>query len=356
MRSLVCNSDTNAALSAGQFQPYVQFDAALQNQLSDGVRFVPLRRGERLTSLAWTQISVLSGKARLSSTGRTLNDSATRARPFLVSARGDILQALEDSVLVLADCDFIDHLTAWAQLARHAQDTGSAATERWKLCRRAKPFSRMPLELAEAAFSQMRMRRVTAGAEIVRQGVPSKAFYTVWSGEAEVLQQDFNDKAPHTVASLQPGETFGEEALTNGGASRTSVRMLSDGELLELPRDIFLDLRANPPIQEISPVEAELRLDSGWVALDVRFVGEYQDGHVAGALSLPLDTINERAEIVLSRAERYVLMCTSGKRSLAAAVLLAHRGYQVASLKNGLRDTAFDLEKDQLPQNKKAVA
>ena len=227
MKSLVSNADANAALSAGRFQPYLQFDAALQSQICDGVRFVPLRQGERLTSLAGTQISVMSGKARLSSTGRTLNDKATRATPFRVSARGDILQALEDSLLALADCDFIDHLTAWRALSEHAMEAGGVQAERWAKCQRAKPFSRLPLECAQAAFKRMDSRPVMAGVEVLRQGAPSDIFYTLCSGQAEVLQQGFNDHTPQKVATLKSGDTFGEEALINGGASPVSVRMAS---------------------------------------------------------------------------------------------------------------------------------
>ena len=354
MRSLVSSSDANAALSAGRFQPYIQFDAALQSQICDGVRFVPLRQGERLTSLAGTQISVMSGKARLSSTGRTLNVNVTRATPYLVSARGDILQALEDSLLALADCDFIDHLTAWRALSLHALNTGGMAAERWEKCQRAKPFSRMPLECAQAAFSRMDSRRVMAGVEVVHQGAPGDTFYALSSGQAEVWQQGFNDRMPHQIASLRAGDTFGEEALINGSASPVSVRMVSDGELLALPRAVFIDLLAHSPIQGISPAETKHRLNDGWIALDVRFPEEYREGHVAQALSLPLQSLTNQAEASLARAERYVVMCSSGKRSAVAALLLAQHGYQVANLRSGLRDAGFELEKGQLAQ--KAVA
>ena len=354
MRSLVSNSDANAALSAGRFQPYLQFDEAQQSQICDGVRFVPLREGERLTSLAGTQISVMSGKVRLSSTGRTLNDKSTRATPFRVSARGDILQALEDSLLALADCDFIDHLTAWRALTLHALDAGGVVGDRWATFQRAKPFSRMPLECAQAAFSRMDSQRVMAGEEVVHQGTPSATFYALCSGQAEVWRQGFNDSTPHQIGHLNPGDTFGEEALITGGASPVSVRMVNDGELLALPRAVFINLLAHPPIQGISPAETKHRLNDGWIALDVRFPEEYQEGHVAQAASLPLQSLADQAEASLSRAERYVVVCTSGKRSAVAALLLAQRGYQVANLKNGLRDAGFDLEKNQL--EKKAVA
>jgi CRP-like cAMP-binding protein len=356
MQNLICSSDAYALLRDGQFQPYAQLDAALQNQFCDGVRFVPLRQGERLTTLGGTQVSVLSGKARLSSSGRTLTDSLTRAKPFMVSARGDILQAVDDTVLALADRDFLDLVSAWHALARHAQETGDVAAARLTQLPRATPFRRIPLECVEAAFACMRARQVVAGSEIARQGTPSDTFFTLKSGRAEAWQQGFNGNAPHKVADLGPGDTFGEEALIGGSAHKVSVRMASDGELLELPRTEFLALVAKPLIQEVTAATAKGLIESDWRALDVRYAEEFGEGHIAGAQWLPLQALRRQAETALSRTERYVVLCNSGKRSAVAALILSQRGYQVVSLKNGLRESALDLLKVQSTQATQAVA
>jgi CRP-like cAMP-binding protein len=345
-----------ALLREGQFQPYAQLDASLQSQLGDGVRFMSLRHGERLTTLGGTQISVLCGKARLSSTGRTLSDGATRAKPFVVSPRGEILQALEDTELVLADRDFLDLIAAWHELARNAQETGSVVAERLAQLQRATPFRRMPLECAEAAFARMTTRRVLAGAEIMRQGTPGDTFYTLWSGRAEVWQHGFNQGAASKIAELRPGDTFGEEALVTGGTRNASVRMVSDGELLELPRVAFLELVAKPLIQEVTPATAQTLLDSGWGALDVRYAEEFEESHLADAQSLPLQVLRREAETALSRSARYVVMCSSGKRGAVATLLLARRGYQAVSLKNGLREAGLELVMKQAAQPSQAVA
>jgi rhodanese-related sulfurtransferase len=350
------SNEACALLRAGEFQPYAQMDAALQGQLGDGVRIMLLRQGERLTTLGGTQISVLNGKVRLSSTGRTLNDGVTRARPFLVAARGDILQALEETALALADHDFLDHIVAWHELAQHAQENGGIAAERLAQLQRASPFRRLPLECVEAAFARMTPRRVPAGAEIVRQGTPGESFYALCSGRAEVWQQGFNDGAAHKLADLRPGDSFGEEALVTGGARQASVRMVSDGELLELPRAVFLELITKPPIQEVTPTTAKNMLDSGWRALDVRYVEEFEAGRLAGAQLLPLPALRSQAEAALSRTERYVIVCDSGRRSAAAALILSQRGYQVASLKHGLRESSLDLLPGQSAQQTQAVA
>jgi len=350
------SSDVFALLREGQFQPYAQLDAALQGQLGDGVRFISLRQGERLTTLGGMQISVLSGKARLSSSGRTLNDGATRTKPFVVASRGDILQALEDTMIALADRDFLDLIASWHELARNAYEAGGVVAERLAQLQRATPFRRMPMECVEAAFARMTKRQVLAGAEIVRQGTPSEIFYTVWNGRAEVWQKNFNDSVSHKVADLRPGDTFGEEALVTGGTSKVSVRMVSDGELLELPRTAFLELIAKPLIQEVTPSAVRSMLDLGWRVLDVRYAEEFEEGHIADAQSLPLQDLRLQAETALLRSARYIVMCSSGKRSAVAALMLAQRGFQAVCLKQGLRESGLDLVVQQSRQQSQAVA
>lgn len=356
MQNLVCSSEAFAILRARQFQPYAQLDATAHSQIRDGVRFVPLRQGERLTTLGGTQISILSGKARLSSTGCTLTESTTRSQCFMVALRGDILQALEDTVLVLADRDFLDLVASWHELTRYAQEIGSMGAARLVRFHRAAPFRRLPLECVEAALTRMATRKVLAGAEIMRQGTSGDTFYAIWSGRAEVWQQGFNDQTPHKIGDLRPGDTFGEEALINGDLRNASVRMVCDSELLELPRTVFLELLGNPPTQEVSPADAKRLLNSGWTMLDVRYAEEFEAGHIHNAQSLPLQALRSRAESALSHNARYVVVCTNGKRSAVAALLLARRGYLVASLKNGLRESEFDLVTSQASPRDQAVA
>jgi rhodanese-related sulfurtransferase len=57
------------------------------------------------------------------------------------------------------------------------------------------------------------------------------------------------------------------------------------------------DLHANalvlPGDQEIKPAEAKKHLDKGALFLDARPRGNYEVGHIPGALSLPLDKFDE---------------------------------------------------------------
>lgn len=62
--------------------------------------------------------------------------------------------------------------------------------------------------------------------------------------------------------------------------------------------------------------------------LDVRTPGEYQRGHISGALSLPLDQIDNLAHSVIPDNNlALVVYCQSGMRSAMARKILLKRGY-----------------------------
>lgn len=60
--------------------------------------------------------------------------------------------------------------------------------------------------------------------------------------------------------------------------------------------------------------------------LDVRKPGEYEAGHMEGAVSLPLDTLNETMAQVPTKGPVYI-HCAGGYRSMMAASILKARGF-----------------------------
>lgn len=101
------------------------------------------------------------------------------------------------------------------------------------------------------------------------------------------------------------------------------------------------------PIRRISPEQAVELLAEGCVYLDVRSEPEFEQGHVPGAMNVPLlharagEMIpNEEFLSVVKRIfpldQRLVVGCRSGVRSLRAAELLSSAGYdQLWELRTG---------------------
>lgn len=83
--------------------------------------------------------------------------------------------------------------------------------------------------------------------------------------------------------------------------------------------------RDHVPIQEIDVDELAARLAAGARVVDVREPDEYLDGHVPGAVLVPLATVPEHVDAFLGDGPTYVI-CRSGGRSMRACEFLAAQG------------------------------
>jgi len=79
------------------------------------------------------------------------------------------------------------------------------------------------------------------------------------------------------------------------------------------------------------------------VLVDVREPGEWKEGHVEGAISLPLSSLKEGVdssalEHQLPKDKIVYTHCVMGVRALKAAKILEKLGYNVRPLKDGYED------------------
>lgn len=87
---------------------------------------------------------------------------------------------------------------------------------------------------------------------------------------------------------------------------------------------------ADVSYQQITQEEAKEMMDSQEVIiLDVREQGEYDSGHILGAVLLPVGTIDETtaAEVIPEKDSTVLVYCRSGNRSKTASSTLAELGY-----------------------------
>jgi CRP/FNR family cyclic AMP-dependent transcriptional regulator len=107
--------------------------------------------------------------------------------------------------------------------------------------RRCALFAHVDEESLRALASQMRRRRFRRGEVIFHQGDIGDSLQVVASGGVKiVLPSQEGDEA--IIASLHPGEFFGELALLDGAPRSTTATALEATETLALPRDRFLAL------------------------------------------------------------------------------------------------------------------
>ncbi len=89
-----------------------------------------------------------------------------------------------------------------------------------------------------------RLGQVTmpAGTTIVRQGAPAEKFFIIVAGRVEVVRDDGGSE--RLVATLGPGQFFGEVAILRDMPRTATVRALTGVSLLTMDDEIFLSLIA----------------------------------------------------------------------------------------------------------------
>jgi CRP-like cAMP-binding protein len=77
-------------------------------------------------------------------------------------------------------------------------------------------------------------RSIPRGVRVLREGDATDACYIVRSGDLRVTREHPDGRAI-ALATLGPGDIFGELAMLDGGTRSASVETLTDSELLALP-------------------------------------------------------------------------------------------------------------------------
>lgn len=212
------------------------------------------------------------------------------------------------------------------------------------LMRQAKGFAKLPTEALIRIYERMIPVTVEAGEEVIRQDMKGDKFYFLRQGCAEVWREELEDDEPRHVATLGTGVCFGEEALILGGARNATVRMITPGELLTLDGESYTELVAKPSVSRISIDEAKQKIARGAHLVDVRYQDEWDEGHLPGAVHIPLSALRDRVREVTPERE-VVVYCRSGRRSQVGAFLMAQNGYTAFSMDGGINGWTDEIVK-----------
>jgi CRP/FNR family transcriptional regulator, cyclic AMP receptor protein len=174
-------------------------------------------------------------------------------------------------------------------------------------------FTHVEADALERLASQMRRRRFRRGEVVFHQGDVGDSLQIVSSGSVKiVLASPEGEEA--IIASLQPGDFFGELALLDGAPRSTTATAIEATETLALPREPFLDLLGQDPrigLALLHAVAGELR----------RLTGHVEELHfldLAGRLAMRLARLAREAEPDAS--ERVALNWPYTQSDLAAMI------------------------------------
>ncbi len=216
-------------------------------------------------------------------------------------------------------------------------------------------FAQLPASNIHKIFSSLETVEVSQGDIVVEQGDPGDYYYVITQGRCEVTRSAGANAPGYRLALIGAGDAFGEEALVAGSTRNASVRMLTDGQLVRLPKEGFRELIQSPLLSSVSLEEGKnIEATKSAIWLDVRFPEEFQTNALEGAVNHPLNTLRMHSGR-LNSDRTYIVYCDSGTRSNVAAFLLAERGFDVHCLDGGMMnydefqiDAATDLGGDDL--------
>ena len=134
----------------------------------------------------------------------------------------------------------------------------------------------------------MRARRFRRGEVIFHIGDPGDALLVIVSGEVKIsLPSETGDEA--ILATLRPGDVFGELALLDGAPRSASATALGPTETVVLPRDRFRELIAT----EAGVRDALLASIAGELRRLTRHVEELHFLDITGRLAAQLVRLTE---------------------------------------------------------------
>jgi rhodanese-related sulfurtransferase len=254
-------------------------------------------------------------------------------------------QAQSNVQLLRVDDELLDRMVTWDQIAHHEEVKPMAEGSESAVKRLLNsgmfsaenlsnsPFAHLPSANIGKLLDRIEAIAVWDKDVIIREGEEGDYYYLIESGRAQVTR--LVGGANLVLAEIKAGDVFGEEALISDSKRNATVTMKSNGVLLRLKKEDFLELMQEPLLHRISYQDAKAKVAQGAVWLDVRHPPEYRYDKLPGAINVPLNDIRN-AIGVLGKATPYIAYCQSGRRSAAAAFILAQAGYDVYVLENGL--------------------
>jgi rhodanese-related sulfurtransferase len=280
-------------------------------------------------------------------TSKVLVGGSDRSR-YPLAKRGEAFtgaKAITELELMLVDDDLVDMMATWDQVASAdvspKKKTDGSSFANWMLMSgmfsvnslKYGAFSQLPPARIDELLGRFERIEVKKGDVVVREGAKGEFYFVIETGRCKV--ERMVGGVSMLLAELKSGDAFGEEALVSEVKRNATVTMKSDGALLRLSKEDFIEMLREPLLHRVSAEDARAKVANGAQWIDVRYPSEYQYDKLPGAINIPLSDIRN-AFGALDKGKEYVLYCQSERRSAAAAFLLAQRGYRAFVLAGGL--------------------
>ena len=201
-------------------------------------------------------------------------------------------------------------------------------------------FLQLPAANIPALMMRLREESLTAGSVVIKENSPNDdMFYIIQEGSCLVTKTNQSTGTEITLAQLDYGAGFGEEALITGGVRGASVTMETDGIMMMLEKKDFLELLVEPLIHRVQHEELEEFLSSEKsLLIDVRSEEESRHQQLDNSShNFPINLLRSQLE-QLDDEKHYIVYSNHENRSSAAAFLFIQHGLDSSILADGVGD------------------
>jgi len=260
-------------------------------------------------------------------------------QPRMLSARAasKVVIARIDSMLIDAYLNW-DHTAVAEATEIIADDDDDWMTRILK----SEAFIKIPPAILQRLIISMEPFPVSAGDVVIRQGEEGDYFYSIHRGRCAVTRRESPDAKDVLLSELSTGEFFGEESLLLASRRNASITMLTDGLLMRLAKKDFIELLQKPLVKSVSYKDAASMVEAGAVWIDVRTEEEYASDAIEDSVNIPLNELRDQIPELVFNAQ-YVICCDTGHRSISAAFVLSHKGFEAYVLDGGLNALKSDV-------------
>jgi len=299
---------------------------------NDDYAFYLLKGGVKLVSSDNTDFCIYS-----ETEGARYPLAQFQPRQYTAKAEEDSLilcidKTLLDSLLIGNDTDVID-----CNSGLEVNDIGNDDDEDWMTKILQSPlYTKISVENIQKIFSKIESIDVSKGEVIVNQGDNGDYYYIIQSGRCQISRKPTPIAQDINLAQIREGDAFGEEAIIAKTKRNASVTMITDGRLMRLSKDDFVELILLSILQKVDFKTAQTIEEKGAIWLDVRYPDEYQDYSIEGSINIPLNILRLQVG-KLDKSKQYITCCDTGSRCSIAAFILAQHGYDVYQLDSGLK-------------------
>lgn len=242
--------------------------------------------------------------------------------------------------IIKVNSDMLDIMLTWDQTGSYSVESVESededdATDWMTRILRTRAFHRIPPANIQAMFMRMESVSFKAGEVVITQGEAGDYFYTIQSGKCLVTRSTPTNPKGVKLATLNVGDSFGEEALISDSTRNASITMLSDGNLMRLNKEDFNSLLNEPLLSWVDYDEVKKLVSEGAVLLDVRLPAEFKQKNIKGSINIPLIFLRMKADS-LDTNKKHVIYCDTGRRSSAASFLLNEKDIESFVLTDGI--------------------